>query len=326
MEIDFSSGNRKIVKLDESWKVTDEKPADDWMKIGFDDSGWYEPEFICKYWDGVYGGFEKEYILPPPPYLRKEFTLSKPINKAYVYVTALGLYDMRINGEKISDSLLTPGWSDFRKRVNYNAYDVTDLLKQGDNAAGAILADGWYAGYLAWNRVRERYGSEPRFIAQIEVEYIDGSKETIITDPSWKASYGPIFEADVLQGVTYDAREEMRGWDKTGFDDSGWDKAAVTDSVDIKMQVHPGEPVRITKEIKPVAITEPHPGYYVFDLGQNFSGFARLKIKGEPGQEITIKFAETLDSDGRLYTANLRDARATATYICKGDGVDIWEP
>ncbi|MCK4886116.1 MAG: alpha-L-rhamnosidase N-terminal domain-containing protein, partial [Planctomycetes bacterium] len=211
MEIEFADGSKRVIKLDESWKVTDEKAPADWMTIGFDDSPWQAPEFICKYWEGLYGGFEKRFILPPPPYLRKDFSLSKPIKKAYVYVTALGLYEMRINGQKISDSILTPGWSDFRKRVNYNAYDITGLLKQGDNAAGAILADGWYAGYLAWNRVRERYGKEPRFIAQMEVEYTDGSRETIVTDGSWKASYGPTFEADVLEGVTYDAREEMPG-------------------------------------------------------------------------------------------------------------------
>ena len=326
MEIEFADGSKRVIKLDESWKVTDEKAPADWMTIGFDDSPWQAPEFICKYWEGLYGGFEKRFILPPPPYLRKDFSLSKPIKKAYVYVTALGLYEMRINGQKISDSILTPGWSDFRKRVNYNAYDITGLLKQGDNAAGAILADGWYAGYLAWNRVRERYGKEPRFIAQMEVEYTDGSRETIVTDGSWKASYGPTFEADVLEGVTYDAREEMPGWDKAGFDDSGWDDVAVTGSVDIKMQIHAGEPVRVVKEIRPTEITEPHPGYYVFDLGQNFTGFARLKIKGEAGQKVTIKFAETLNKDGSIYTANLRDARATETYICKGGGVEIWQP
>ena len=326
MEIDFADGSKTAVAIDESWKVTDEKAPADWMKIGFDDSLWQKPEFICKYGEGLYGGFDKRYILPPPPYLRKDFSLSKPVKEAYVYVTALGLYEMRINGQKISDAILTPGWSDFRKRVNYNAYDVTGLLKEGDNAAGAILADGWYAGYLAWNRVRGRYGNEPRFIAQMEIEYIDGRRETIVTDSSWKASYGPIFEADVLEGVTYDAREEMPGWDKTKFDDSKWDSVTVTDSVDIIMQVHAGEPVRVEKEIEPIEITEPHPGYYVFDLGQNFSGFARLKIKGEAGQKVTIKFAETLNKDGSTYTANLRDARATETYICKGDGVEIWQP
>ncbi len=326
IEIELADGSKRVIKLDESWKVTDEKISDSWIEFGFDDSSWKKPEFICKYWEGVYGGFDKRYILPPPPYLRKDFSLSKPVKKAYVYVTALGLFEMRINGQKISDSILTPGWSDFRKRINYSAYDVTGLLKRGDNAAGAILADGWYAGYLAWGRVRERYGKEPRFIAQMEVEYVDGSKETIVTDKSWKANYGPIFEADVLEGVTYDAREEMSGWDKAGYDDTKWDDVAVTESVDIKMQIHAGEPIRIVKQLRPVAITEPHPGYYVFDFGQNFAGFARLKIKGKAGQKITIKFAEMLDSDGSIYTANLGGARATETYICKGGGVEVWQP
>jgi len=267
-------------------------------------------------------------LLPPPRYLRKDFTLKMPIRRAAVYATALGIYELHINGERVGRDYFTPGWTDYDTRVYYNTYDVTSLLRKGDNSIGAILADGWYAGHIGWkgdNR-RDHYGSKTRLRAQLHVEYADGTTEIISTDRSWKASTGPLQEADFLMGETYDARKEMPGWDAPGFEDRAWQPVNVTTHINAKVQAYPGVTVRKMAEIKPVKITEPTKGVYVFDLGQNFAGFVRLKVTAKQGKKIVLRFAERLNRDGTAYTANLRSARSIDTYICRGGREETWQP
>lgn len=300
-----------------------------------------------------------ELSLPSPRYYRHEFQAARPIKRATLYSTALGIYELRLNGERIGDAAFAPGWADYHQRAYYNTYDVTSQLKRGANALGAMVAEGWYSGYVGYgllvgygpNRVGKYfYGKTPALRAQLEIEYADGGREQIMTGPHWKVTdRHPIREADILMGEVYDARMELAGWDRAGFDASNWEpailaqdngstKATFFDSagqreVELgfvppkRLQAYPGVPIRATGELKTVRVTEPKPGTYIFDLGQNFSGVARLKVQGPAGTKVQLRFGEMLHPDGRLMTENLRKARATDTYILKGTpGGETWEP
>lgn len=265
-------------------------------------------------------------FLPPPRYLRKEFVAKRPVRRATVYATALGLYELYINGCRVGEDYFTPGWTDYNIRVYYNTYDVTDLVRKGRNVIGAILADGWYAGYIGYEHKRDHYGKNPRLRLQLEVEYANGSTEIVASDSSWKVATGALLEADFLMGETCDAQRQMPGWNAPGFDDTGWKPVDVTASIDAKLQAYPGVTVRRFAEHKPVSITEPKPGVYVFDMGVNFTGWVRLNVRGKAGDKMVLRFAERLNPDGTIYTANLRSARATDTYICRGGRREIWQP
>jgi alpha-L-rhamnosidase len=274
----------------------------------------------------------KELYLPPARYLRKSFTLEKKVKSAKIYATAMGIYELEINGKRVGKSHFTPGWTDYNKRVYYNTYDVTEHLQEGENALGAIIADGWYSGYLGYallvqlDRVRDFYGVNPAFMGQLEVEYEDGTKETIASDLTWKASEGPIREADILMGETYDARKELTGWSSPGFNDSNWKRPKLYTSPSGRLEAYPGVTVQKIEELKPLTIKEPAPGVFVADFGKNFAGIVRLKVKGPAGTKITLRYGEMLHEDGSIMTENLRKARATDTYILKGEGEEIWEP
>ncbi|HEX8200961.1 MAG TPA: family 78 glycoside hydrolase catalytic domain, partial [Isosphaeraceae bacterium] len=265
-------------------------------------------------------------ILTPPPYLRTAFRAEKAVRRATLYASALGLCDVYLNGRRVADDHFNPGWTDYAKRVYYRAYDVTDRIHPGGNALGAILADGWYSGYVGFGGKRDHYGTRPRLRAQLHLEYADGTTAVVATGPRWKAATGPIRVADFLMGEAYDARREVDGWDRPDFDDSRWDPVDVGAELRPAVQSHPGPPVVAIGEFQPKAITEPRPGVFVCDLGQNFAGVARLTVSGTAGQAITLRFAERLNPDGTIYTTNLRGARATDTYICRGGGPETWQP
>ena len=271
-------------------------------------------------------GKKVEPYLPPVPYFRKNFNAGRSIVRATLYASALGLVEVHLNGHRVSEDFFTPGWTDYDQRVHYRTYDVTKLVRRGGNVLGAVLADGWYSGYVGYAGQRNYYGKLPRIRLQLQLEYADGTSAIVGTGPDWKATTGPVREADFLKGETYDARQELDGWDQPGFKDDNWQPVVTDSEVHPLMQAHPGPPVRIIAEFKAKAISEPKPGFYVLNLGQNFAGMARLKISGTPGQKITLRFAERLNSDGTIYTSNLRSARSTDTYICKGTGVETWEP
>jgi alpha-L-rhamnosidase len=264
--------------------------------------------------------------LPAPPYLRKGFELNKKVVRATLYATARGLFDIHINDEKVGADLFAPEWTDYDRRINYRTYDVTGLVKKGGNVIGALLGDGWYAGFVGWQKKRGRYGLQTSLMAQLEVEYADGSMETITTDKSWKTSLGPIQNSDFLMGETYDARKEMTGWAGAGFDESGWHKVQVVAKPEAKLVWQPSAPVRIVKELRPVSMSEPKRGVYIFDIGQNLAGFVRLKVKAPAGTVIQIRHAEMLNPDGTIYVENLRRAKATDVYIAKGKGIEIYQP
>ena len=324
--VEFGAGETQEVSIDSSWKVSSNE-HDGWFKVDFNDDSWSYAREFARFEDEPWGSLgTKPLHLPPPPYLRKVFSTDKTVKHATVYASALGLYELHINGKRVGDKYFTPGWTNYKKRVYYNTYDITNLLLSGVNTIGAILADGWYAGHIGWGHKRNHYGDKPRFIAQLEIEYTDGSRQIIVTDKTWKASYGPELEADLLMGEMYDARLEIPGWDTPAFEDSEWQQVVVSESADINIEAYPGVTVKEQIRIKPIKITQPKKDIYVFDLGQNFSGWVQLKVKGKEGTKVVLRFAEMLNPDGTIYTENLRSARATDTYILKGIGDEIWQP
>ena len=326
IEIKSVGGETMQVLSNGQWKskLTE---ASGWNSVGYDDSLWGNAFAFGRYGDSPWGS-PKLQLLPPARYLRTDCSLSnKEVRKASLYVSALGNYEIFVNGQRVSNDYFSPGWTDYTKRVYYRTYDITDTLHSGGNAIGAILADGWYAGYVGYARERNLYGEKLRLLCQLNVEYADGSRQVIASDSSWKASLGPLEYADFLQGEYYDARKELTGWDTPGYDESDWQSVAVgTDEVNPLVQAAVSEPVVVFEEVAPVSVAEPEPKTYVFNMGQNFAGFVRLKISGQAGQKIQLRHAERLNPDGTIYTTNLRSAAATDTYICKGDGVEIWQP
>jgi len=258
-------------------------------------------------------------------YLRKDFTLSKPIMKARLYATALGLYELHLNGQRVGDHLFAPDWTDYDKRARYQVYDVTSLVKQGDNTLGGLVGNGWYSGHIG-NGGFQAYGKVPALFAQLEVNYADGSVDRVITDATWKIHPSPILSADNMLGENYDARQEIVGWDQPGLNVSDWTVATERLKFPNSLDGQVDQPVRETGELHPKSITEPKPGQWTLDLGQNMVGFVRLKVSAPAGTEITLRHAEMLNPDGTIYTKNLRGAPSIDTYICKGAGVETWQP
>lgn len=322
----FGSGEPMIVPIDSSWQ-TSLAAADRWARSDFDASAWNPASAVGQFGDQPWGqvGLDAS-AMEPAPFFRKAFTVAKPVKRAMLYASALGVYELRLNGQPVDTDVLSPGWTDYRKRVHYFGYDVTAQLRQGENAVGAILGDGWYAGYLAFSGRRHYYGDKTRLLVQMQVEYADGSKDIIATDETWKAATGPIRENDLLMGCVYDARREMPGWDAPGYDDGLWRRAYVDTGVSANLRAHPGTPIRRMETVPARKLSEPKPGVYVFDLGQNMVGWVRLKAKGDAGQKVVVRHAEMLNPDGTLYTANLRAAKATDTYYLAGGGERVYEP
>ena len=322
----FADGSEKIIRTGKDWKVSGIAEAG-WNTPDFNSPGWNNAHIVAPMGDKPWRVPAYRLKLPPPPYLRKTFSVEKRIKHAFIHAGALGLFELRVNGRKVSADKLTPGWSDYHKRVYYNTYEVTDYIQRGSNGIGIILAGGWYAGYIGWERRREYYGKNPRAIAQIEIEFEDGTHETVGTDSTWKAAYGPIREADLLMGEKYDARldEKIDGWDTAGFNDDAWMPVAVSESVIVKLQSYPGNPVRCVQERQAIQLNEVVPGVYIFDLGQNIAGYVRLKINEAAGIRIKVRHGEVLNGDGTLYTENLRMAAATDVYIAKGAGEEVFE-
>jgi alpha-L-rhamnosidase len=262
---------------------------------------------------------------PPPPYLRKSFSLGSPVQRAILYVSALGLYEVHINGHRVGDHVLAPDWTDYRKRVRYQAYDVTPWVHAGDNAIGALLANGWFSGHIG-NGAYQYFGKQPVFLAQLEVTGVDGHTERVITDDTWKSHASPILATDFMLGEDYDSRREIAGWDQAGLEDNSWMATVVRNDPNLLLNSQVMEPVREIGELTPKKLTQAKPGRWVFDLGQNMVGVVRLKLSVPAGTKITLHHAEMLNPDGTLYTDNLRGAPSVDEYTCKGGGVEVWQP
>ena len=261
----------------------------------------------------------------PAPMLRRAFKLSGAVARARAYVTSHGLYELHLNGRRVGDQLFTPGWTSYNKRLQYQTYDVTSLLKSGDNAVGVLLGNGWYRGDLPGGR-RNVYGDRLGLLLQIEVTYQDGRREIVGSDGSWKAATGPILMSEIYHGETYDARLERAGWTSPGFDDREWSGVRVVDHRKDDLIAPAGPPVRRIETVRPVKIFKTPAGDTVVDLGQNMVGWLQLKVQGPAGSTVTLRHAEVLDKEGNFYTANLRVAKQTLRYTLRGGGPETFEP
>ncbi|WP_435620096.1 family 78 glycoside hydrolase catalytic domain [Thermoanaerobacterium thermosulfurigenes] len=260
-------------------------------------------------------------------YLRYEFALNGEIAFARIYATALGMYEIYINGERVGDDLLTPGWTSYKKRLQYQTYDITDLLVNGANAVGAIVGAGWYKGDLAgWIGRRNVYGSRTALLVQILIRYADGREQIIVTDETWKASDSPILYSEIYHGEIYDARLEQPGWSLPNFDDNSWYAVDVINWDMSTLIPQEGLPVRRQEFIKPISMIITPKGEKVIDFGQNLAGWAKFTVRGKCGDKVVLKHAEVLDSEGNFYTENLRSAKQRIEYILKGDEAETFEP
>jgi alpha-L-rhamnosidase len=295
-----------------------------WSEVAFWEMGKleasdWEADWIAPVWE------EDKTKSNPSPYLRKEFAIDKSIKQARLYISCQGLYQVEINGKKIGDQEFTPGWTSYDTRLQYQTYDITDQLSQRQNAIGIILGDGWFRGNLGWIDNRNIWGDQLAAIAQISVEYADGSRATISTSDSWKATTGPILESDIYNGEVYDANRELKGWSQPGYDDSSW-KATSRVEVSKEILIAPEGPlVKIVNELEPLSIEKIGEGWLV-DMGQNMVGWIKISAEGAKGDVITLRHAEVLDKEGEMYYENLRTARATNTYHLKGGTMEMFEP
>jgi alpha-L-rhamnosidase len=286
--------------------------------------GWSKEKLI----DGVTRTVFPPPLIQPSCYLRKSFEIPGEITRATVYAAARGVYELRLNGQRVGDRLLAPEWTSYHHRIQYQTYDVTTQLHQGQNAMGAIIGAGWYSGRIGLVPRRRVYGSFPQLLLRLVIELKDGRSLSVVSDESWqKASDVPLVSSDILDGEIYDARKEMKDWDSPDFQGKGWQNVeAVADLGTAKLVWQPNEPIRVLKEMVPIRLTEPNPGTYIFDLGQNMVGWCRFKVHGRAGDTVTARYAEMLNDDGAIYTANLRGAPATDRFILRGGGEEVFEP
>jgi len=326
----------KVRIWDRDGKVSEWSEPATWTMGLLDDKAWRRAR-----WIGAKAPASHTDAPLPAQMLRKEFLLDGPIQHATVYVSALGLYELFINGQRVGNHQLAPEWTDYQRHIQYQTYDVTSPLQSGPNAIAALLGDGWYSGRIGLSnivkngRLRAIYGPRPRLLLLLEIISRSGKQTFVSTDGTWRLTEdGPIRAADILDGEMYDARRETAGWRLPGFDASKWNPVTVMDRAAGKLVAQMNEPVRVVEQRTPVAITEPAPRTYIFDLGQNMVGWCRIKLRGKRGQRIRLRHGEMLNADGTLYRDNLRipkdggplGARQEDTYFCRGEGEERFEP
>ena len=271
-----------------------------------------------------------------PRYLRRDFVVAGSPVRATLYATALGLYELRLNGQRVGEALLAPEWTAYDKRVQVQTYDASALVRSGANTLGALLGNGWYCGTVqCWPPEICLYGHEPHLKAQLEIELSDGTRQIVATDEAWQGTTdGPLRMSGLYEGETYDARKEMAGWDAPGFKpDARWQPALIDRAVQAGALVwQRSEPICVTQELKPISVAEPKPGVYVFDFGQNMVGWTRLSVQGEAGTTVELFLNEMLNPDGTVYRENLHAGKMgkaqsqTVRYTLRGGGVETYEP
>ena len=298
------------------------------------DSGWSQTAFWetgllgIKEWkaEWITPAIDSEVMKEACPMLRKAFEVKGKVKTARIYATALGLYELHLNGSRVGDCLFAPGWTNYRKRLQYQTYDVTDLIKTGSNAIGAILGKGWFTGNIGWVSAKGFYGESQALLLQMHILYEDGKEEVLLSDAGWESSTGPILMSEIYHGETYDARLEKKGWSLPEYNSVGWQGVEVYSYTKDTLTAQENVPVKIIQEIKPVSIIKTPVDETVIDFGQNMTGWVRFSVKGPAGAVVTLKHAEVLDSKGNFYTENLRSAKQTITYTLKGEGVECFEP
>ena len=279
---------------------------------------------------------EDESKSNPAPMLRREFVIAakKKIARARLYASALGLYEIELNGARVGEQYFTPGWTAYDFRVQYQTFDVTGMVKNGANAIGAMLGDGWYRGHMGFEDKRNNYGKKAALLAQLVITYTDGKQDVVTSDGSWKASTGPVLLSDIYDGETYDARLEKPGWAAAGYDDAAWKGVTEVEASSLllrqgdtlKLVAAAGPPVQKTEEVKAVKVLRTPAGDTVVDMGQNMVGWVKFRVSAPAGTTIALRHAEVLDKEGNFYTENLRSAKQTVTYTTSGKGEEVFEP
>jgi len=325
--IEFDSGPPLIIPTDARWKVhTREEPG--WDQPDFDDRHWKPARVIgpagMEPWGETLTAEDRRL---PARWLRKEFILDRPVQRALVHWSGLGLSELHINGQRVSDAVLSPALSHYDKRVFYLSQDVTSLLRAGTNVLGVILGNGrFYADRSRVYAGTVSFGF-PQLILHLRIEHPDGSVTEIVSDESWRMTdQGPIRSNSEFDGEDYDARLELTGWNRPGYDDSTWEPAQPMPAPAGRLAAQPVEPIRMTQELQPVAVTEPRPGVFIFDFGQNLVGWCRLRVRGPRGTMVQLRHAERLRPDGLLDMATLRGARQTDRYTLRGEGWETYQP
>jgi len=328
LTVKFDSGPPLEFTTDGTWKVAKDE-GKNWKDASFDDSDWRDAKVVAEVGAAPWGETRQPTNRQlPARMLRTEFQVDRPVRRAYVVFSGLGLSELHLNGVKVSDDVLSPGLTDYTKRVLYVMRDVTELIQNGGNAIGVVLGNGrFFAPRLDTPTDTVTYGY-PKLILQLHIEYVDGTvAKEVLSGESWKlTTKGPIRHNNEYDGEDYDARLEMSGWSKSGFDDSLWENARLVDAPSGVLSAQSAPPIRIVETIPSKTVKEVRPGVYVVDMGQNMVGWGRIRVSGSAGEEITLRYAESLNPDGSIYVANLRDAAATDRYILSGNGSETWEP
>ena len=328
----------------------------DWSETAFWETALLEPDDWQAEW--IYDGkpLPKEeaefYKNDPAPLFRKSFILAQKPVKARLYISGLGYYEAYLNGQRVGDRVLDPGWTDYARRILYSTYDVTTLLQKGPNCLGVVLGNGWYnpLPLRMWGRLNLREYlpvGRPCLIAQLHISFADGSCYTVVSDSSWKVHDGPILRNNIYLGEVYDARQELHGWNTPGFDDTAWKQAVSAPNPGGRLEPQSQPPIRIKEEIRPCSISEPRPGVYIVDFGENFAGLVRLQIKAPRGTKIRLRYGELLYPDGTLnpmtsVCGQIKGLRNDGSpiggpgapevafqqdeYICKGGGKEVYIP
>ncbi len=317
LKVEFTKGDAALFSTGPGWQASASEGGE-----------WAAAKELGAYGIEPWGqfGFSDERALPARM-LRKEFAVGAGLKRAVAYFSGLGTSELYVNGAKTGDAVLSPGLTDYSKRVFYVTYDVTRQLRAGKNAMGVMLGNGRYFPPRGRTPVDTQAYGYPKLMLQLELEYADGKRETVASDESWKLTAdGPVRTNNEYDGEEYDARMEAPGWARAGFDDSKWQAAAVVNGPAGGLRAQMAEPLKVVETVAPKSLKEIRPGVWIVDMGQNLVGWERLTVAGPKGTKVTLRFAETLRSDGTLYLDNLRSARATDVYVLKGGGQEVWEP
>jgi alpha-L-rhamnosidase len=315
--VQFKDGTWTSFGTGSDWKVATHA-AEHWQQTSFEDAAW---KAAIPFNPGANTDPGHPWIPDSVKAMRHDFTISSPIKSARLYATALGEYEILLNGNRVNEEVFAPGWTDYRQRVTYQTFDVTAQLVSGRNVMGALLAPGWYATSLEWLQQPNNYGvTPPALRVQMRIEHVDGSVEWVNSNDNWAARVSDILNSELYDGETQDARRRLPVWTTAKVEITGWDKASIVEPLPIKIEAQNFQPIRVESTLKAKSLTEPKPGVWVYDFGQNLSGIEILRAKGPAGTEVKLRFAEVLNADGTIYTENMRTAKVTDRFTLRGEG------
>lgn len=326
LEVELDSGGDPVrLVTDDTW-VSSDTEAEGWQQPEFDGSAWPAALEAAAYGSGPWGSSVTAAV-PPEPLLRREFTADQPIESARVYVSGLGYYKLFVNGGRIGDHELDPGFTVYDKTVLYATYDVTDALRAGDNAIGVSLGRGYYAMTRPDEWMTSPWHGEPKLKLQLDITYTDGTTDQILSDDSWKLAEGPTRSESLWFGETYDARLERPGWTAPGYDDTGWRPARVVPTPQGRLTAQQFPPIKVTEPLTAGEVTEPRDGVHVYDFTDPTAGWAKIAVTGPVGAEVKITYGEKLRNDGTVDNAGAFGmAMQVYTYILDGDGLETYRP